>query len=262
MKKLIEFEHTTVAAGEASPWTTTAKTRYKEQSIDPDYMDRRLKFPLGDTWIRIVPALKGSAFSWMLGLHCINTPQGRHVHTKTLLPGAKSAFDHAYSWLKEHQSEALFSKTNKDGARLLTSPMCLFWILTDDDKPTARLILASAYDASRGGVAGLGHRIWKLTQAHDEAGELICDPTNPVNGPQICITKTQDAGEKYPNYSLRVGREAKPINELIESMDSAEKEALVPLERVVHLPELAEEWDLLAEVIDKDIVAQIKDSIS
>lgn len=262
-RKKIEFEHTTSAEGVASLWTTTSETRFKEQCIDPDYADRRLKFPIGETWLRIVPALRASSFGWMLGLHTINTPHGRHVHTKTLLPGAKSAFDHAYSWLRDHKPESLYCKTNKDGARLLTSPMCLFWVITEvDNKPVTRLILASGYDGSRGGAAGLGYRILQLTQERSESGELVCDPTNPLTGPQICVTKIQADGAKYPSYTLRCGRDAKPLNELIESMDPGEQEAIVPIEGVVHLPDLDEEWDLLAEVLDKDTVTKIKDSVS
>lgn len=261
-KKTIVFEHVTKASGVLTPWSTTGKSRFNDQCIDPEFANRKFKFPLGDTWFRIVPALKDSSFGWMLGLHCNNTPNGRFVHTKSLLPGATTAFDHAYSYLKEHQPELLFNKSNKDGARLLTSPMCLFWVITlVDDKPVFRLILASGYDGSRGGAAGLGHRVLQLTQERDEAGNLVCDPTDPLNGPMICVTKTQAAGAKFPSYSLRAGRDSKPINELLQQMDSQELEAIEPLESTTHILELDKEWDLLEEVLDKDTVVKIKESV-
>lgn len=262
-KKLIEFVHETAAKGEeSSPWVTVAKSTYKDLILKPKYSERRFKFPIGDTWCRIVPALKSSKYGWMLGVHALNYPDGRHAHPRTLEPGCKSAFDHAYEWCKEHQPDQLYNKNNKDGARLLAAPLCLFWMITEiDGQLVARLIQLSGYDGARGGNPGLGFRILNSAE-RNEAGELICDPADPFSGPQICITKQQTAGSSYPNYSLRLGREPKPIDELIAQMAPEEREAIVPLEDVVQIPPLITEWELLNNALATETVAKIRDAVS
>jgi hypothetical protein len=254
----IEFASTDNQATATAPWERPKQSTFQDLLIKPDYAAKRFSFPAGATWFRIVPALLGSR-GYMLDIHALKYPGGMHIHPKTLKPGAKSVFDCAYAWLKANRSDSLYTKANKDGYRLLADPMCLFWILVEEgDKQVSRLVVASGYDGSRGGAAGLGNQIWKLTQERDELGNLVANPVDAVEGLQICVEKTQPQGSRYPSYTLRTGRVAAPISQFLDKMDAAEITALTPLENVVHLPDPEEEWQLLEKVIDPETVAEIR----
>lgn len=263
MKQTIEFnDSTTSPIDNKSPWALSSKTSYQDRILEPEFEARRFKFPLGSTWFRIVPALRGSDKGWMLGIHALQYPKGRHAHPKTIHPGTKSVFDYTYAWLKEYQSDALYSKANKEGYRLLADPLCLFWMLVEEEgKTMARLLLASGYDGSRGGVPGLGHQIWQLAQEVDEDGNLLGNPADPVKGVQICVEKRQTPGARYPSYSLKRGRVPAPIQEMLGKLDSEEAAALMPLEKVVHQTDKDEEWHLLEQVVPADTLSKIRDSI-
>lgn len=263
MKKTIEFKKSTNNPIDyTSPWETSAKSSYQDLLLKPEFAGFRYKFPLGVTWFRIVPALEGSDIGWMLGAHALNYPGGRHAHPRTIEPGSKSVFDHAYSWFSQNKKEALYSKSNKGGYKLLTDPVCLFWMLVEENgKTVARLLIASGYDGSRGGVPGLGHQIWSLTQEVDEDGNLVANPGDADAGTQICVDKKQSPGSRYPTYSLRIGRVTAPIGDMLGKMDPDQMSAIVPLEQVVHLPNEDEEWGLLEKVIDPETVHEIRSSV-
>ena len=263
MRTIIEFNETTADTIPCrSPWATPTLSMYQDLILKPEFAPRRYKFPTGSTWFRVVPALPNSDKDWMLGVHALQYAKGRHVHPKTVIPGAKSVFDHAYTWLKEHQNDDLYSKTNKEGCRLLADPLSLFWLLVEEDgKIVSRLLVESGYDGSRGGTAGLGHQIWQLTQERDEDGNLPGNPANPSLGAQICVEKKQSSGTRYASYSLRMGRVPAPISEMFAKMDDEEGAALTPLEQVVHLPDEEEEWKLLENVIPAETIGKIRDSL-
>jgi len=257
----IEFATPTDQGLTSTPWASQKQSSYQDLILQAGYAARRYKFPPGATWFRILPPLRTSAHGWMLGLHVLNYPQGRHIHPKTLNPGAKSVYDLAYGWYKENRPLDLFSKANKLGFRLLSDPVCIFWILVEvDGKTEARIVLASGYDGSRGGAPGLGHQILKATEERDENGQLVANPVDPMSGVQICIERTQPSGSKYPSYALRIGRTPAPMSEFISRMDQAEIAAIKPLEEVVHVPTEDEEWKLLEYVIEPATVAKIRAS--
>ena len=232
---------------------------FADQILKPEYRARKLRFPLGTTWLRIVPAIATSPLSWMLGLHIQEYTGGRFVHPKTLEKGKKSIFDQAYSWMKKHHPEALFTKANKTGARLLTDPHTLCWVLVEENgKTVARLLYASGYDGSRGGVAGLGYQIWKAAQETDEHGKVVVNAIDPSAGFKVCIEKSQNPGAKYPTYSLRVGRVPAPMTPILDSMDAEEVKALCPLENVVLQLSEEEQWKCLEAYLPKETVAEIQ----
>jgi len=263
MQTPIEFNESTAnPIACASPWSTHAKSSYQDRILKPEFEARRFKFPLGATWFRIVPALRNSDKGWMLGIHALQYAKGRHAHPKTISQVAKSVFDHAYGWLNENQSDDLYSKSNKEGYRLLTDPVCLFWIIVEEGgKPVARLLIANGYDGSRGGGPAIGHQIWQLSQEIDEDGNQLGNPADPVKGVQICVEMRQTAGSRYPNYTLKRGRVPAPIQEMLGKMDPEETAALTALEQVVHQPSKDEEWQLLENVIPAETVSKIRNSI-
>ena len=260
MKKLIEFnESTNSPTSGISPWATLSKSTYQDLILKPEFASRRLKFATGSTWCRVVPALRDSDKGWMLGIHALKYAKGCHAHPKSITSGQKSVFDRAYRWLKEHQPESLYSKTNKEGYRLLADPLCLFWVIVDEgEKTVARLLLLSGYDGIRGGTPGLGHQIWQLTKEVDEDGNLLGNPADPISGVQICVEKCQTPGTRYPSYKVKRGRVVAPIKDMLKKIDLTESAALTPLEQVVHIPDQDQEWDLLHNVIDAKTVEKIK----
>ena len=258
----IEFTSpSTVAESCTTPWHTPSKVAYQDLILKPEVASRRYIFQPGATWFRIVPSLPTSKRAWMLGVHELKYQGGRHSHKKTLQPGGKSVFDVAYQWHKINRPEALFSNANKNGYKLLSDPFCIFWALFEEGgKILARIVHLSYYDGSRGGAAGLGHQILKLTQELDEHGNLAANPIDPTQGVQFCIEKTQPKSGGYANYTLRVGRVPAPMGALLARMEPSEFAALRPLEDVVHQPDEDEEWKLLEHVIDAETVAKIRDA--
>ena len=263
MNKTIQFKQSPPDANQsASPWTTPARSSYKDLILKPEFAERQLQFSTGETWLRVIPALKSSTMNTYLGVHALGYQEGRHCHPRTVSSTSRSVFDKAYTWLQKHDKDSLFCKANKEGYRLLTDPLVLMWVITEvHGKTVARLLLAKAYDGSRGGVPGLGHQIWSLSKDVDEDGALLGDPADPELGVQICVTKKQVAGAKYPSYSVKRGRVPAPIGDICTRMEEDEVNALAPLENVVHLPSEEEEWSLLENVIDADTVRRIRESI-
>jgi hypothetical protein len=262
--KPIEFASPSDATttNDTSPWTQPKRSVYQDLILKEEYEERRLKLPIGQTWLRLVPAFQSSPFDWMLAVHAVNFDGGKFAHPKTLRRNARSIFDHAYSWCLANAPESLFSKTNKNGVRLLTDPLSIFWcFLEEEGRTVARLFLASGYDGSRGGVAGLGYQLWKMAHEKDETGTLICDAVNHESGVLVCIEKTQPRGAKYPSYSLRRGRQPAPIADFLSKMDDTEIKALCPLEDVVRELSEEEQWKCLEKVIAPKTVAIIRENL-
>jgi len=240
-------------------WPKLGNGGFADQILKPEYQNRKLRFPMGTTWLRIVPALATSAHSWMLGLHVQEYTGGRFVHPKSLERRKQSVFDHAYAWMKQHRPEALFSKENRTGARLLTDPHTLCWVLVEENgKTVSRLLYASGYDGSRGGIPGLGYQIWKAAKEVDEHGKVVGNAIDPNGGLKVGIEKKQTPGAKYPSYSLRVGRVPAPIAPILDGMDAEEREVLCPLENVVQQLTEDEQWKCLEAYMAKDTVAEIR----
>ncbi len=234
-----------------NPWQRTKSEPFRDVILKEEFRSRRLRFESGQTWLRIVPAFASSPYGWMLGAHSLSVPGAVFAHPKTLAQKAQSAFDGAYSWLKENDPGALFSKANRDGIRLLSDPVCVFWALVETKgRYVARLVQASGYDGSRGGVSGLGDQILRLTKRTDETGALTAEPVHPERGVLIAVTKNKAPGAKYPTYSLSVGRQPAPIAEILEKTDPSEFEAIRPLEAVIHPVSDEEEWEFLEKVLE------------
>jgi len=261
MKKNTEWSNDD-ANNEHNPWENRKRPSFEDLILKEEFQNRRLLFEPGLTWLRILPAYSSSPFGWMLGVHALNFVTGQFAHPKTLHPNAKSVFDHAYRWAKENHPEALFSKTNKAGIRLLTDPVCVFWALVEQNgKYVARLFQGSGYDGSRGGAPGLGHQIWRLTRDIDENGNLAAEPAHPERGVLIGVEKTKTKGSKYPSYALRVGRQRMPISEVVGKMDDEEFDVLRPLEQVIRQVSAEEEWTFLAKIMAADHVAAVRASL-
>ncbi len=117
-----------------------------------------------------------------------------------------------------------------------------------------------SYDGSRGGVAGLGHLVWKVFQEKDDDGKLNSDPSDPENCPHLLVERVQPKGARYPSYSLRLGRSPWPIGDWLTRMDPADLETLHPLEEVIHIPTPKEKRKLLEKVMPEELIRQIREA--
>jgi hypothetical protein len=80
MYKTIEFKQSTPdSIPGANPWTTHAKSSYKDLILRPEFAARRFQFPLGATWLRIVPAMKESEKESCLFVHALQYQGGDTV---------------------------------------------------------------------------------------------------------------------------------------------------------------------------------------
>ena len=243
-----------------SPWKNPGSGTYQDMILKPEFIERRLRFPVGKTWFRIVPNFNVSSFGWMLGVFAMNYEGGRIAHPRTLRRNRKSAYDLAYTWLKENRPEALYSKANKEGYKLLPDPICVFWALLDDEngRTVSRLFVGSGYNGSRGGVPGLGNQLLRLAQERDEKQQLVADPVDSKGGRLVCVEKTQPQGVKYPSYVLRAGKQPAPMSDYIRQMDNEEFAALCPLENVIRELSVEEEWGILAKIVGEDLANEIR----
>ncbi len=264
MKTPIEFAPSATTTTETTtPWDQPRKSNYEDLILKPEFEARRLRFPAGQTWLRILPAMQASQHGWLMPLHVLHFEGGRCNHPKTHRKNAKSCFDQAYGWMRENHADGLYSKANKAGVRLLTDPMCAFWAVVEENgQHVARLFLGSGYDGSRGGAPGLGFEFWRLTQERDEENNLLADVIDPAEGRLISIEKTQPKGSKYPSYTLRRGRQPAPVKELLAKMDPEEVDALCPLENVVRELSEEEQWQCLGKVIAPENVALIRAALN
>lgn len=260
MKRTIEFEKSVSPhpSTKASPWLSPVKTAslYEDLILKAEYETRKFQFPVGPTWFRLVPPLRGSN-GFMLPLHALDHPGGRHAKSIT---GVKSVFSLGYDWLKKHHPELLYCKANPAGFRLLSSPVAAYWILVEQDgEMLARILLANAYDGSRNGTeGGLGHRLLSLVEERDEELGLVSDPVDPDHGVQVGIEKTMALGVTYPNFRLQLGRQPAPINRFFDRMAQSELDALCPLEETVRSVEPDHEWELLGKVVGVDLRDRIR----
>ena len=260
--KTIEFEPSrNSSVMETEPWKPEKTGSYQDNLLKPEYAARKLKFPVGITWLRVVPAIKNSKSRWMMGVYALNYNGGRYAHPRDR-SARRSVFDKAYTWCKQFRPELLFNKDNKNGAKLLPDKVCVFWALTEENgRIVSRLIVGSAYDGSRGGSQGLCYSIWQLANERDENDNLIANFDDPNEGVMICVEKVQPAGAKYPSYRFRRGTQAHPISDMIEKMDNSEFEALCPLEDVIQEPSSTEEWGYLENVLPAEIVKEIRANV-
>ena len=265
MNKKIAFinpNETTNSAATASLWAQPKRDGYEDLLLKPEYSARKLRFNMGANWFRIVPAIEPSAHGWMLPVHTLNYPGGRYAHPRTLRQNVRSAFDHAYGWIKANNPASLFSKANKEGVRLLTDPTAVCWVIAEESgKLVSRLLVASGYNAARGGAAGLGYQIWKASREFDENDKLVADASDPALGTLVCVEKSQPTGSKFASYAVRVGRQPCPIDGQLAKMDAEEIDVLCPLENVIQdLPE-EEQWKRLGRCIAPDNVETIRASL-
>lgn len=267
MKPQIEFatQKEMEAASRLFPATKPrTKPVYGDLILKPEHQSLRYTLPQGQTCVRILPQLAGAS-GWMHGIQVLAHPHGQHVHPKSLKPTGntkgKSVFDTAYGWIRANKPDLLFSKTNRDGYRLLPSPMAICWLLVEiGGKMQAKLFVGSAYDGgAAGGNCGIAHQLFRLARDLSSDGH---DAAHAEHGSQIIVEKTTPHGAKYPTYKMTRASVEAPISRYLEQMDETEIEAIRPLHEVIRHVKSDEEWELLSKVIGEELRDEIRAATS
>lgn len=258
MKRIIEFVTKTdaIATDLFVPAKASGKPPYEDLLLTPEYKSRRFAFPRGKTCVRILPQVVGSS-GWMQGMSVLSHPNGRHA--KSVDTGAENVFGIAYRWIQKNEPSLLYSKANRDGYRLLPSPMSVCWLLIEiDGEMKAKLFLGSAYDGLRGENCGIAHQLFRIARELDQPGGH--DAADSDYGVQITVEKTIPPGEEYPNYQITRHHQAVPIQRYLDRMSESEVNAICPLQEVIHSVDSRQEWELLAKVIGTELSDQIREA--
>ncbi len=258
INQTIEFAPTSGFGKQTAPWERNAPTDFKDLVFKDEFKNRKLVLENGPNWLRVVPALLESNH-WMLNVPTISIKGGRFAHPRTIQRGGVSPFDLAYRWLAANSPEKLFNSKNPGGYQLLCKSLCAFWCLKESGSGIeARLFLGSSYDGSGKGEPGLGYRIWQKLSKPDGDVDVIMEPLHPVRGTMLCIEKIQPPGVRYPTYSIRSGRKAAPIQELLDRMEPMEFDLLRPIERTIREVGEEEQWQHLEAIVGDATTGDIR----
>ena len=246
-----------------APWDRTVRSPYEDLIFKDELADKKLILKNGQNWIRVVPALAGSD-NWMTHVTAVAMHHGRFPHPRTFEKGRECVFERAYEWFAANAPEQLYNRSNPEGHRLLCDNLCAFWCLLENKAGgvESRLFLGSSRKGSPKNEAGLGRRIWQMMTEPDHDVDAITDPLNPEHGAMICIDKTQAPRAKYPVYHLRVGRQAGPIQNLFDRMESSEFKLLRPIEQTIRELSEDEQYEHLVRVVGADTASEIRSSIA
>lgn len=271
MSKNIEFTSNSNKSPLQTNTETEPKSRYEDFTYEEGYRDLQLKFNQKITWLRVLPAIKGSTHGYVLTFNVFKAPEGQ-VHPTFVDPGqfgVPSVWDYARNWFMKNAKDALMKKDiNPHGIKLRSTPRGLAWVIKSDapEGESLRLLNVSMYDGKFGGSTGLGHDIIKNAEVRDNEpgsptiGELIHgDITAPDSGRLICIEKSMpEAGDtKYASYSCRIGKSEAPIQEYMDRLTDEELNKIVPLEKVLKIPTEEEQKKYLLAYIGESWYTKI-----
>lgn len=271
MSKNIEFTNNSHRGSILKPTETENKAKYEDYTYEDGYRDLQLKFNQKITWLRFLPAIKGSTHEYILRFNVFKAPEGQ-VHPTFVDPeqfGVPSVWSFARTWFMKNAKEALMKKDiNPHGIKLRSTPRGLAWVIKADapEGESLRLLNVSMYDGKYGGSTGLGNDIVKNAEVRDNEpgsptiGELVHgDITAPDSGRLICIEKsTPEAGDtKYASYSCRVGKSEAPIQEYLGRLTDEELNKIVPLEKVLKIPTEEEQKKYLLAYIGESWYTKI-----
>ena len=256
-------EHQPISSTVVNPWKKAPVKRYSDELLTTKFEDRLLRLAEGPNWMRIVPAKVSGSSDWLLAMHVLETPTGKFAHPRTFDPTKRSIWDNVYTYLFKTDPEKLFSKSNREGLRLLPKPLSLCWVITrsspaHDSPHVARLLSLSGYSGERGGSPGLGYQILQMASDCDENGDLAHNILGDEDGVQICIEKVLSKESKYPRYILRSGRKPSRVSELLAQLPESEIAAIQPLEQVVRHMTEEEQWERLERLMPAAEVAAVR----
>jgi hypothetical protein len=231
--------------------------KFRDLTFKPAFQKRVHRFVPGLTWIRFLPALKGSTSSWMHRFQQYAFPASKFVDT-----GRNNPVEVAKQWLRENEPGVLYTKDKKTGFKLWSKEMGLAWII-DVAAPKGqrlKIFLSSLYDGSRGGAPGLAFRITnKALEVGNEPGSvsfgrrIYPDITSPTEGRLVGVTRT--GTDQTTSYDCKIGSapHGLPNELLVELLTDEELELVTPIENVLQTPDEKTVEELLADYIGAEL---------
>ena len=257
MKKL-EFVNNAHLAND--PVAKTKELAFRDIVFKEEYRSKKAKFGQGITWVRFLPAIKPSVYDWMMPIEIHQDINGTtFANPKTLDSNADNPFETARNWLNRHNKGALQSKDkNPNGLRLYSKRMGVSWIINAEapEGERLRILYASLYDGSRGGTTGLGFNVKNEANARDmepgsaNVGQLLHgDITDPNAGRLVKIERNLSDKSEYASYKAGIGKNAAPVDAHLAQLTEAEVDLIVPLERIIYIPTVDEQLEILRKYI-------------
>ncbi len=256
MKKPLEFQvHEPGKLELIQPVRPSNRTPFQDLLLKHEYTGCKYTLPKGSSSFRLLPAIKGSP-NWMQKVTALDHCNGRHTHPKSLRPDAPpSVFDLAEQWLKQHQPQALWSKSNPNGYKLWGGQVAACWVLVDAPQvPKLGILIASTFGGSKQvPVAGLGYQIQDMVRKNPEL-------LDPDEGSQITVTRSYEPGSKYPHTHLVWNQTNRSLNECLGDLSAEDLKLVCPIQDTIRQIEFDREWMLLSRVIGSELTEKIRDA--
>jgi hypothetical protein len=253
---------------EPSPVTKTRELAFRDLVFKEEYKGRKARFGQGLTWVRFLPAIKPSVYSWMMPVEIHRDMAGvTFVSPRTFDSNSMSPVDVARIWFHKNNRGALSSRDkNPNGFKLYSQRYGVSWILEENAPEGQRLKLfyASLYDGVRGGTTGLAFNVRKEAESQDNEpgsptlGQLIHgDITDPSGGRLVKIERGPVEKDQYASYTAGIGKNPAPIDPLLAMLTDEEMDMIAPLESTLYVPSNEEMHDILRRYIGEDFHHQI-----
>jgi hypothetical protein len=266
MRKNIEFVNN---AGKApDPINKTKEIGFRDLVFREEYRERKVRFTSGLTWLRFLPAVKGSQFDWMMPVEVHPDIQGTtFLSPRSVDSNNQSVFDTALRWLQRNRKELLRSRDkNPNGFNLYPKRYGISWVIEESAPEGQRLKLfyGSLYDGARGANTGLAYNIRREAEARDNEpgspkfGSLVHgDITNPEAGRLVKVEKNAASTDGLSTYKAGIGQNPAPVEHFLSLLTDDEVDMIVPLERTIHIPSQEEEHDMLRRYIGASVYREI-----
>lgn len=238
---------------------------FQSAVVKPKFGARKQRLNVGVNWLRILPAIKGSAEDWLMPVDCYKLDD--------IAEWAKPAnFENdlvakVQNWLRKNAPEKLWDKEKKTGYRLWPKKQGLAWGVDQHAEENKRLCLfrSSLYDGQYGGTPGLAFVIKTTAETVDNEpgsktiGEKIYgDITAPDAGRLVKIEKIQPPGkDAYASYRVGIGSQPAPIATAMELLTEEEHDLLCKLEETVYEPTIEEQAVFLRAYLGDDFPEEI-----
>lgn len=245
MKNALEFQ--THQPGELELiQPVTNRAPFQDLILKHDFTRYKYTIPRGSNSFRLLPALNGSP-SWYAPVRTLDHGHGRHAHS------GSSVFEVARKWMLQHQPELLYSKANPNGYKLWGSQLMANWVLVEGiDKTKLGILISSAYSGSaQAPTKGLGYQIRQLVSNNPQL-------LDPDQGFEITIDRCYHKTERYPQTQLGINQTTRSLNECLATLESADLNAVCPIQDTIRYIEFDREWMLLEKLIGKDLSDKIR----